>query len=56
MTGMKPMFQFSSFDDKTYIGKLSEAIRRLGGLYDESKVRYLIEIVKKSYPIYLEID
>lgn len=38
MTGMKPMFQFSSFDDKTYIGKLSEAIRRLGGLYDESKI------------------
>lgn len=37
---MKPLvFQFSSFENKTYINtKLIEAIKRLGGKYDESKV------------------
>lgn len=34
------IFQFSSFEDESYIkDKLEQAISRLGGNHDESKVR-----------------
>lgn len=35
---LKPTFQFSSIDKKIYVDKLEEAIKRLDGIYDGSKV------------------
>ena len=35
---MKPTFQFSSLDQKTYLDKLEQAISKLDGKYDKSKV------------------
>ncbi len=41
---MKPIFQFSSFENESYINdKLVQAIKRLGGNYDESKVNFCFE-------------
>lgn len=35
------IFQFSSFEDESYINdKLVQAINRLGGIHDESKVTF----------------